>query len=267
MNRLVALILSLIAFSVLNAQSQEGEDYIKAYYKNYYSYGIHGMKAMEFKISSPEIIAYLNENGIQEQHYLFQVLITHTGELYFKSLLDSVSFPQQVEANLQKHFNVVAKQFRGVFAEFNLFIMNTPFWDIPQEYTFYHDQKFDVFKFKSVENGSEVQISKYFNNMSGMIERQIYASRDVEIKIYPQFKTISNRWQCTGWDTQIFQNGKLTSGTGIRFDYTLGPRDLWLPSVIKMMTQTPEAPDKPVWVELYLHDFHFDFYETPQKSE
>ncbi|MCK5077128.1 MAG: hypothetical protein KAR38_12165 [Calditrichia bacterium] len=259
MKKLVVLFLFLISF--YNIFAQDGEKYINTHFKDYHSYGLYGMKTMEFKISSPEIIDYLKKNGINDKTYLLKALTGTSGEIYFRNLLDSVNYSAEVEQTLNKHFVLIEKQFRGVFTEFNLFLINTPFWDIPQKPQFYHDEKYDIFKFKLLENKTEIEISKYFDNRIGILKKQVYSTSQFEIMIFPYYEKVLNKWTCYGWDSQIFKEGKLSSGTGIRFDLVQGPRNIWLPSVIKMMTQTPEDPQNPIWTELYLHDFKINFFE------
>ena len=127
MKKIIVIVLLLLT-AALYAQS--AEEFRKAAINRYYSYTNLGVKSLEFKVSSPELVEFLKKNGSASGFYLLKAKMNFRGEIDFSKNLDTTVFSGKIKELLGDYLGRMEKQFRSMGTELDLFLFNTPLIDI-----------------------------------------------------------------------------------------------------------------------------------------
>jgi hypothetical protein len=109
-----------------------------------------------------------------------------------------------------------------------------------------------LIKFEIMEQEQKIDVCFYFGENGLCLKLKLhYRESARDILIYPTFDYIDGRWLCSGWQTQIIENGDVQSGFLVQIVSEKVDR-YWLPKKLNMQLQTTKIKDV-----VYKREYYF----------
>lgn len=227
--------------------------------KNYWCYMDFNVKSIQFFISSPDFIHWMDSNGFSDFHYIQKVTWKNNGEFVFE--LDSAIYqiPKKFIKPVLDELDTLRNAFWGLSFDLQSFLMENPLTEIPFDAEFWGGADTAVYQFTTMDRGLEIIVRRVFLITNGLLLKQIVKIGNQIIYVYPHYMDIGEKWQCVGWTTQNYKNGKLASAMEVRFDFVRVKKNFIFPEKIQMIVKIPQQPQEIFISELYLYKLKVEY--------
>lgn len=260
------LILFCRSFSQNDNMDKRWEDF-KTKTEGYY----HFLKKSDlenFKCSftSSSYLDFVEKYQDSTYNYPLSMIWTKTGKIYFLleeyPATDSDTARQKIMQNIQ----LTKNQFHGFYLDLLNFIILSPLSDVSKHVKYNFSEDSIKVCYTAIDSlGTEV--TRIFHP-SGQLYKVVVSSPSETIFNYPKYREVDAKWLCTGWDTQIIQNGKIQSGIATRLKLNK-INDYWLPVQVDFIVQTIEKPGEKFYSTLFIKNYQFNLplqeIENPHK--
>jgi hypothetical protein len=249
------LIIFCTSFSQDVYKDKRWEDF-KTQIEGYYHF-LEKSDLENFKCSFTSLL-YLNfieKYQDSTYYYPLNMIWTRTGKIYFLlkeyPMTDSDSARQKIMQNIQ----LTKNQFHGFYLDWLNFLILSPLSDVTEnvKYTFTEDS---IKVCYSEIDSLGTEVTKIFRP-SGQLYKVMVVSPNEKILNYPKYREVGDKWLCTGWDTQIIQDGEIQSGIATRLELNK-IEGLWLPVRVDFIVQTVEKPGEKFYSTLFIKDYQFN---------
>lgn len=252
------ILISIVAFG-LGQQIQPGETFKQKNAKNYRCYMDYNVKSISFYISSPSFIKFMDKNGLENMHYLLKVKWEPSGTFTFSydSLIKKI--PNNLLVPVFAKLDTIRNQFWGSTFDMQSFLMENPLNEIPMDAEFWGGGDSVAYQYTTMDKGQNITIRRVFLITNGLILKQLVGIDNQLIFVYPDYIDINKKWQCTGWETQITENGKIVGGMVVKFDFVRIKDDFIFPEKIQYIVKVPDKKDEFFVSELFLYKIHVEY--------
>lgn len=258
----IKLILTVVLFTILTQSSIaqtlfSWEDFAKKA-RPYYSI-LNRSEIQNFSslITSATYINYLKKNNYDSTYtYPLKFIWTNQGKVYY--ILQP--HPNMNDTTKRKddllEIQALKNQFKGFLIDWQNFSLFSPFEDIPENPVIKAADDTVQISYINGEGQFKATVKKLFL-VSGKLVKVTVISSGQKIITSPVYQESEGKWLCTGWDSQIFESGKVTSGTATRLE--LSPvQNYWMPYRAAMLIQTIEKPEEKYLLTIYMKDYIFN---------
>jgi len=194
------------------------EEFVKKAEKYYNSLEKVGIQNFSSLITSDTYLNYLKTNNYDSTfYYPLKFIWTNQEKVYY------ILQPHPNMNNEEKRkkdlieIQAVKNQFKGFLLDWQNFMFYTPFVDIPKNPTIKVGKDTIQVSYVSGEGDLQAKVKKLFLP-SGLLLKVTVTSKNNKVITTPIFTDREGKWLCLGWDSQIFVNGQVTSGTATRLE-------------------------------------------------
>ncbi len=206
--------------------------------------------------TSSAYLNYVAQMGDSSYNYPLKFIWTREGNTYYiLQPYPGMDDARKRQQSLQQ-IQIVKTEFQGFFLDFINFVVYSPFSDIPEDAEIEFSQDSVRVHYRSGEGNLVADVWKVFLP-SGKLRKVRYESGDKRIINYPAYTEVEGKWLCVGWDSQIYQNGKITSGSATRTEFRKIDR-YWVPVRVMTMVQVADRPEERYMSELFIKDYLFN---------
>ena len=145
--------------------------------------------------------------------------------------------------DLLQEVQLTKKLFEGFYLDWNNFLLKSPFNNIPDsvKVEFIGDTVQVDYVIEDTNN-EDLIVQKLFSRSGRLIKYSV--NKGVElINIYPTYTSVKDKWLCTGWETQSYQNGKIIDGIACQLELKKVESE-WLPTRADFIVQTVDKPEE-----------------------
>ena len=223
------------------------------------------VKNFSCKITSGEFINYIKDK-VDKADSTFQFPLKFiwlaAGRAYYilqpfpKSFADTT---KRVEAI--KKVQMLKQLFQGFLMDWQKFGLASPFVDVPDSAFLKTGKDTVTITFHFKDGDIEGDVKKVFT-AGGEFIADVWNTNKMTIINYPHYYIGEGKWICRGWDTQIYENGAITTGISTQLDIRK-VQGYWMPIEIDILAQTQAHPDRKALTTLYLKNFQFDINIQP----
>ncbi|GAB4167575.1 MAG: hypothetical protein Kow00108_00030 [Calditrichia bacterium] len=246
----------LLMVMALSAYGQmKPSELFKQKWSKYYSSLNQYVDVIEFKMSSPGFIYMMDTMKYKDYHYLMNVKWMPNGRFEFSHDSSLMEIDKMKLPKILRELDTLKNKFTGISFDLQSLLMENPLEEIPLDAEFWAGGDSVAYQFTIMDKGKEIVIRRVFLRTNGLLLKQLVAIEDKVIYIFPMYTDINQRWQCVGWDTQIYQDGKITGGFANRFDLVKYNDFIYLPEKIQTVVKVPENPNELFISELFLYKF------------
>ncbi len=256
--RMLALVLSGIlgaSLGVLRAQTPL--ENFKREVESYYSFASQkeGLENFSCLITSTPYIAFIKEIADSQYYYPLKFLWQKSGKAYFiLQPLPKVADDQR--RNILIQAQQLKRLFRGVFLDWQKYSLVSPVGIYSDHATF-------------VDYGDTVAVEDYYTDATqnvrtrrlfskaGLLLKDEWDNGDFRVVNLPVWQTVKNKWVCVGWQSQIYNKGRISSGMEVSLQL-VNLDGVWLPYQIDILAQSSENPNEQVLTSLYLKNYFFN---------
>lgn len=255
--KLKYLLRALLILVPLSVFSQESLAEFKSRSEPYYHYlkdpGISNFSCL---FTSSAFINFVKDKTDSTHYYPLKLLWTREGNLYF--ILQPL--PDELTESGRREYLQAAqslkKLFRGIYYDWYKFALASPFADIPDSARLDWAGDTVAIRYEIKEPKITARVIRTFTR-SGQLFKEIWLAANLKIVNYPAYQIVEGRWLCTGWDTQIYQNGEIKSGMAIQLRLRK-VQGYWLPDQFDILAQSSSKPEEQVLTSLYLMNYLFN---------
>jgi hypothetical protein len=249
------LILFCASFSQDVDRDRRWEDF-KTKTEGYYHF-LEKSELENFKCSftSTSYLNFIEKYQDSTYNYPLNMIWIKAGKIYFilkeYPVTDSDTARQKIMQNIQ----LTKNQFHGFYLDFLNFLILSPLSDVSEsvEYTFSEDS---IKVCYSAIDSLGTEVTKIFHP-SGQLYKVVVVSPTEKILNYPKYREVDDKWLCTGWDTQIIQDGEIRSGIATRLKLNK-IKGFWLPVQVDFIVQTVEKPGEKFYSTLFIKNYQFN---------
>jgi hypothetical protein len=158
---------------------------------------------------------------------------------------------------LLQEVQLTKKLFEGFFLDWNNFLINSPFNDIPDsvKVEFIGDTVQVDYVVEDTPN-EDLIVQKLFSRSGKFLKYSVKKGVEL-INIYPTYISVKGKWLCTGWKTQSYQDGKISDGIACQLELKKVESE-WLPTRADFIVQTIDKPKEKFVSILFIKDYEFN---------
>ena len=251
-------ILILILLSPGYSQNvQDSWDTFKQRAKPYYYYLMaSNIQNFTCYLSTQVYINFMEEMGDTVNTYPLKFIWTRGGKIYyvlqpFSEMENDAERPKFLEK-----IQLMKNQFHGFFLDWFNYLIISPLDDIPAgtEAEFRGDSVF--VSYVTAEGGIQATVRKRFFRSGRLISFEVETTSEKVVN-YPDYKEVEGKWLCTGWNTQIYVDDKVSSGLSTSLELRKIQND-WFPVRANVMVQTVEKPGEKFLSMIFLKTYEFN---------
>ncbi len=238
------------------AHASENWDSFKAKTEGYYHYLMKSdIRNFTCFFTTGSYLSYIDSYSDSTYSYPLKFIWTRMGKIYFVlhafPIVDNSNQRKEVLEKIQ----LTKNQFQGFYLDWLNFLIISPISDIPDtsSLSFSGDT---VKVFYTGKDGGNTRVTKVFLK-SGRLYKAIVESNQDKVVNYPYYTEVEGKWLCTGWDTQIIQEGEIKSGLATRLELMKFENN-WMPTKVDLIVQTIEKPGESYGSTIFIKDYVFD---------
>ncbi len=206
--------------------------------------------------TSSAYLNYVSSETDSNYNYPLKFVWTQEGKTYYiLQPYPGMSDPKKRQQTLQQ-IQIVKTEFQGFFLDFINFVIYSPFSDIPDDAEIEFSEDSVRVHYRSGEGNMVADVWKVFLP-SGKLRKVRFEAGDKRVINYPAYTEVEGKWLCVGWDSQIYQNGEISSGSATRIEYRKIDR-FYMPIRVATMVQVADRPEERYISELFLKDYLFN---------
>ena len=251
----IGLIIVLVGSATIKAQSPV--ERFKQDVEHYYSFvnQLNGVENFSCLITSTPYITFIQSIADSQYFYPLKFVWQRSGKAYF--ILQPLP---QVDNDQRREILIQAQQlkrlFRGIFLDWQKYSLVSPVGIYSDHATY-------------VDYGDTVAIEDYYSDemqnvrtrrlfsKAGLLLKDEWDNGDFHIVNLPVWQTVNNRWVCVGWQSQIYKEGKISSGMEVSLQLAnIG--GVWLPYQIDILAQSSDNPNEQILTSLFLKNYQFN---------
>lgn len=248
-------------FSMANLMAQNEmfnkQDFFNRLNNSYYKLSDTGLKNMTISVTSLKMDRFSEEVWPNTKVFPIQLTWLNPNRIF----ISQVGVPKISEdqyKNYQEIVDGLKMQLTGILLDLQRFYFNGVVESIPDDYVLQTNEEAVQVSFSSKDNVGVTKVKYLFGyNGKNLLLQIYYPSQNKQLNIYPEFKTVKNKWFCTGWSVQTYQNNEIISG----FNVTLKNRyvnEVWVPGEIIIKVQQAEKQGQTFYDVIKLENFLFD---------
>ncbi len=259
--------------AVMNSVSVAQED-IAAFKekasKYYHSMAQGDVKNFTCKISSSIYINFIKQHADSSFYYPLKFIWTSEGNGYYvlqplPELSDSLRREALTRAQALKNL------WSGIVYDMQKFVIRSPLTSLPENATAKFGQD-TVGIFFSFQDKARHISSKETFTRGGQLGRVTWIYDTQKVINYPHYKELGDKWLCTGWDSQVYDNNQITSGIGVRVIYSKAD-DRIVPEQFNIVVQAREKENNipitssyTLFVKEFVFNDNLQFVSAPTDS-
>lgn len=266
MKFLTTILILLVVFS--RGVSQENWNDFKEEKRGYYSsLESSGVENFSCLVSSSDYIFFISDKADSTYYFPLKVIWLRNGRTY--TILQPLppAMPDSLKGQLINQVEQLKKIFKGTLSDWQQLALFNPFEDIPESTTVSFGKDTLGISFSFIEDNENITVSKTFTR-GGQLARVRWITSDLEIRTYPYYREINNKWVCGGWKSQFYQNSDVTSGFEVALDLRRVDNVL-LPIRFEIIAQSQSNRTQKSAMQLYLRDYvlnqKFEVINEPSK--
>lgn len=249
---LLKFILPLVILISYACQAQEtGIDFLKKVNSLYYSIESTNLQNFSAWISSDYFTENL-KNELPGEVYPIEIIWTSPNRLFFiKRPLPVIS--DTTKSNLAQNLQLELQQeLKGVLMDWQRFYGGSIVAGLPPQYQQTDRLDTILIEYETIEQGNKIYACMYFGKNGLLLKLQLwYVDLAQMIVIYPGFNYVDNKFLCSGWQVQIFEQGEVKSGFSVQL-ISHKIDTYWLPKKLNMQLQTREKREL-----IYQREYNF----------
>lgn len=241
----------------------------KAESQKYYYY-LEQTEVQNFtcRFTTNTYINFIQEQADSSYTYPLKFIWTRAGKIYY--VLET--YPSPADSNQREQIlgkiQLTKGQFQGFYLDWLNFLIVSPLEDIPGNSSILFKADTVQVIYTNEEAGKSVRVTKIFSR-SGKLMKVVVEYGSEKIVNHPKYTEADNKWICTGWNTQIYRSGKITSGLATRLELHKVQGN-WMPIQADILVQTAEKPQDKYLSTIFIKDYIFNAplqeIELPQHS-
>ena len=237
----------------------------RGYYSTLEGAGVENFSCL---VSSNDYIFFIKDKADSTYYFPLKVIWLNDGRTYTILQPFPPAIPDSLKGQLINQVEQLKKIFKGTLSDWQQLALFTPFKDIPESSTVGFGKDTVGVSFSFMEDSTRITVNKTFTR-GGQLVRVRWITRDLEIRTYPYYRELENKWVCGGWKSQFYQNGEVTSGFEIALE--LGRLDkVLLPRRFEIIAQSQSNRTQKSAMQLYLKDYvlnqKFEVIKEPSKT-
>ncbi len=251
----------LLLLGMAGAQTTQAEfneqDFFNNLKSSYYNLSDTPVKNFVTLVTSMKMELFSSKEWGTSEIFPLQLIWFNPDKVY----ISQRGVPQISKDKLKDYQELITglkTQIRGILADLTRFYLVGLYESIHPDYILKHNEEAVQINFSSQEAGVITKV-KYLLGYNGLlILIQVdYPIQQKQIVIYPKFKTVKNKWLCTGWNVQTYDKNEVTSG----YDLKIKNRyinNVWVPAEIDLAVQKAEVKDKTFYDEIKFRNYLFN---------
>jgi len=158
----------------------------------------------------------------------------------------------------QELLNGLKMQIKGILTDLTRFYLVGLYQSIHPDYVLQHNEEAVQITFSTEEAGTITKV-KYLIGYNGqMILIQVsYPIQKKQIIIYPKFKTVKDKWLCTGWKVQTVEKDQVVSGYDLQIKNSFF-EGVWVPADIILTVQKADLKGQTFYDEIKFKNYLFN---------
>ena len=255
--RMAWVLLTLLWTGITQLIAQTPLEQFRNEVERYYSFASQKADLENFSclITSTPYISFIKEVADSQYYYPLKFLWQRSGKAYF--ILQPLP---KVDNDQRRKILIQAQQlkrlFRGVYLDWQKYSLVSPVGIYSNNATF-------------VDYGDTVAVEDYYTDAAqnvrtrrlyskaGLLLKDEWDNGDFRVVNLPVWQTVQNKWVCVGWRSQIYNQGKISSGMEVSLQL-INLDGVWLPYQIDILAQSSENPNEQVLTSLYLKNYFFN---------
>ncbi len=260
MKRIIGLCLIVIlAVSGLRAQNNFDEaGFLQALRLSYYTLANTKLQNFIVSVSSAKFDAFTKENWDTVGIPPIKIIWQKPDKIYISEL----KFPFTLNAKQKKTYrelvDALKLQMKGILLDLQRFyLVGLVDQNLMDHYVLRHTDKAVQMTFTHIDNqGTTVKYLLGLNGLCIMIDIS-YPLENKEMILYPDFKTVDEKWLCQGWTVQTMVNGQVISGFKLTVNYAK-TQNIWLPESFFIEVQKADKKNQIFYDEIKLFDYYLN---------
>lgn len=257
MKRTIGLILIALLTVVLgNAQPKFDEaSFLQSMKLSYYTLENTKLQNFIVSVSSAKFDVFTKQNWDTIGMAPIKIIWNKPDKIYISEL----KFPFKMNASQKQKYreivNALKLQMKGLLLDLQRFYLNGLLDEkLMDRYTLRHTDQAVQMTFTGIDNqGTTVKYLLGLNGLCIMIDIE-YPLQNKQMLLYPEFKTVDQKWLCQGWTVQTSVAGQVVSGFNLRVNYKKF-QGIWLPESFYIEVQKQDQKDKIFYDEVKLFDY------------
>lgn len=264
-------LLTLLFAAVLFAQPRGAvnpdwlsfKERVNGYYHNISSEGVDNFSCL---ITSDSYLNFARANFDTAYAYPLKIIWTRDGRLYYVLQPYPPEISDTLRQNLLTQVQMTRQTFKGFFLDWESLLLTSPLSDIPDNCQLVKTADSLSVTYRSGQGEAAVKVNKLFLPSGKLIRVTVTSQKNVVVN-YPLYTEVDGKWLCAGWDSQIYENGEVSSGIACRME--LAPiADHYMPLRVDLLMQTRLKPGQKFLTTIFLKDYLFNIplqeLEQPQ---
>ncbi len=257
MKKVIGIVLiAFFSLSGLSAQSNFDEtSFLQALHLSYYTLSNTKLQNFIASVSSAKFDTFTKQNWDTVGIPPIKIIWEKPNKIY----LSQLKFPFKMNAKQKKTYtelvNALKMQMKGILLDLQRFyLVGLLDPDLMDHYVLRHTDKAVQMTFSDIDNqGTTVKYLLGLNGLCIMIDIN-YPLQNKEMVLYPQFKTVDEKWLCQGWTVQTMVAGQVVSGFKLTVNFAQ-TQNIWLPESFFIEVQKADKKDKIFYDEIKLFDY------------
>jgi hypothetical protein len=257
--QILSLLAVVLCVGSVAAQTEEKWDDFKQKV-NRYSYSLENdteVQNFSCLFTTSTYVDFIKENKYDSTFvYPLKLIWTRPGKVYYILLPYPEMSDEKSHPKVLSSIQAVKGQFKGFLSDWLGFLVYSPVSDIPEDALVTFAPDTIQVQYTSGEGALQAKVMKLFLP-SGKLIKVSVMSRQNKVVNFPLFTENEGKWICTGWDSQIYQGGKISSGIASRLELQK-VQGYWVPSRVDMLVQSTAKPEEKFLSTIFLKNYIFD---------
>ncbi len=249
----------VILFSVsLSQKSFDEVEFLHNLKLSYYTLEATPLNNFVANVTSAKMDAFTKANWDTVNIPHLRIIWQRPNNIY----LSEIKIPFKMNSKQQKEYRVLLNalkvQIRGIVLDLQRFyLVGILDETLMNNYILRNNEDAVQMTFKNIDDqGTNVKYLLGINGLCMMIDVE-YPLQNKQMLIYPEFKTVDNKWLCQGWTVQNVLNGNVTSGFKLTVNYEQKNK-IWLPVSFFLEVQKADKKDKIFYDEIRLFNYRLN---------
>ena len=207
-------------------------------------------------ISSSLYIDFIKQKADSQYFYPLKFVWMKEGKAYY-ILQPLPQFKDSHERQqILTHVQELKQVFQGVLLDWEKYNLDSPLGEFSSTATLRRQDNSIIVDDTILANQQKIFIRRIYSP-AGLLLEDDWESGDLRIVNYPVFQTVENRWVCTGWQSQIYRHGKVSSGMAVGMELARFEGQ-WMPVRFNIVAQSQKNPNQKAVTTLFLKNYRFN---------
>jgi len=255
---LLIMFLFLIPMDLFAQQDSFNEqDFFNRIKTSYYNLSDTGLQNFTALVTNEQMQVFASEAWDNSEIFPLQLIWFNPDKLYL-SQHGTPKLEENKYLEYQEIVNGLKTQLRGILLDLQRFYLRGLYDSIGPDYVLQHNEEAVQINFINKDQSGETRIKYLFgyNGLNVLIQLE-YPQQKKQIVIYPKFKTVKNKWLCTGWSVQTYLKDEIINGYNLTIQNKF-VNDLWVPGEILIEVQKSEIKGQKYYDQIILRNYLFN---------